>query len=112
MKGTRRKRWANRMFGCVFAALAGCGYPKSGAVPGPADVASARARWPDTSEAKLARGRDLFIAKCNGCHGYPDVDRIDEAKWPGILSRMGKNAHLDAAESDDVLHFVLASRAH
>lgn len=94
-----------RGFVCaVTLALAGCGYPKSApvpAAPGPA----ASAQWPDAAE-----GRQLFVANCNKCHGYPDVRSEPEAEWPSIIERMAKKAELDAAQRDKVLHFVQAAR--
>ncbi len=97
----------------ILSSAAGCGYPKSGAVPealGPADVTAAKARWPDADESKLAAGRSLFVARCNACHGYPDIRAIDEARWPDIVARMGKKAGLDPASTEEVLQFVLTAR--
>lgn len=97
----------------VGSLLAGCGFPKTGEVPaiaGPADVAVAKARWPDVSEGRLAVGRNTFIAKCNGCHGYPDVRAVDEASWPAVAKRMGKKANLDATATESVLRFILVAR--
>jgi cytochrome c5 len=101
------------MASLFFGLIAAC-YPKAGAVPAPAataDLATASARWPNASAEGLAAGRATFIEKCNGCHDYPDVTSIDEAKWPGILARMGKKADLDSAATENVLHFVLVARS-
>jgi hypothetical protein len=97
----------------VGAMGAGC-YPK--VAPPPAAVSgehvtSASTRWPGVTAASLAQGHDLFVANCNQCHGYPDLTAISDDRWPGILDKMGRKAHLDPAETDAVLHFVLASRA-
>jgi hypothetical protein len=97
----------------VGSLLAGCGFPKTAEVPalaGPADVAAAKARWPDVSEGGLAAGRTTFTAKCNGCHGYPDVRAVGEADWPAVAERMGKKANLDAAATESVLRFILVAR--
>ena len=97
----------------LLLAMTACGFPKTGAVPGalsPAQVTAATGRWPDATQPQLEMGRSLFIARCNHCHGYPDIDSIGEDRWPGIMDRMGKNASLDASQRDAVLHFVLASR--
>ena len=93
---------------------AGCGFPPAGAVPPPvtaADADAAKARFPDSSEASLNEGRDLFASHCNRCHNYPDVRKIEEGRWPDILSRMGKKANLDDSQVRAVLTFVLVVRS-
>ena len=51
----------------LLLAAVSCG---GGAVPRPTDahLARARARWPDTTRASLERGRELYVARCSGCH--------------------------------------------
>lgn len=100
--------------GALIVLLAGCIFPKAGPLPGPvtsADVARARYRWPDASAGALARGRALFAAHCNACHHYPDLMAISDDRWPGIIQKMARKAHLTADESAQVLRFVLAARA-
>jgi cytochrome c5 len=97
----------------VVAVMTACGFPKAGAAPPPlsqAQVAVAAAMSPGDSEQSLSSGHDLFIAKCNGCHGYPDLGSIAEERWPGIMERMAHKAELNRSQGDEVLHFVLAAR--
>jgi hypothetical protein len=92
---------------------AGC-YPKVAPPPGAlsaSTVASASTRWPGVTASSLSRGRDLFVAHCNACHGYPDLAVISDERWPGILDKMAKKAGLGPEDRDAVLHFVLASRS-
>jgi len=99
------------LFALGFLA-AGC-YPKSAAAPGTVSAGSvtwASTKWPGTTEASLAAGRATFLAKCNGCHGYPDLAAISDEKWPAIIERMGSKSGLDKPKSDEVLHYVLASK--
>jgi mono/diheme cytochrome c family protein len=100
----------------LFAAsFVGCAFPPAGDLPPPvtaADADSAKARFPDSSESSLNAGHDLFASRCNGCHRYPDIAKIDDARWPEILSRMGKKANLDNAQTHSVLSFVLVARSH
>src|SRR5579872_3234081 len=106
---TRASAWA-----WMVTAACGCGFPKSGPAPGPLSpeaVSAATARWPETSEAQLQSGRDLFVAKCNQCHSYPDVTAIEDERWTEILSRMGKKAELDEGQTEAVRRFVRAARA-
>ena len=103
----------------AFTALAlsatGCfWYPKGAAAPPPISaggVSAASARWPGTTTESLAAGRDLFLAKCNNCHDYPDLASVSEDKWPGTIEKMGKKADLGNEQREQVLHFVLAARS-
>jgi hypothetical protein len=101
-------------FVAVTVTGAGC-YPATAPPPGalsPGGVTWASTHFPGVTADSLAVGRDLFVAKCNGCHGYPDVITIADDRWPGILKTMArKKSHLDAEQSDAILHFVLASRS-
>lgn len=92
---------------------AGC-YPKAGPAPGALSARSvtwASTRWSGVTEGSLSAGRSHFLAKCNGCHGYPDLAAIPDGRWPAILERMARKSGLGAEERDAVLHYVLASRS-
>lgn len=95
-------------------AAIGCGFPAAGPVPPPltvADVDTAKTHFPSATKESLDAGRDLFAARCNGCHNYPDVWKVDDAHWPEIIKRMGRKAGLDEAQSRSVLSFVLVARS-
>ncbi len=77
----------------------------------PAALSAANARWPDASAESFENGRQLFLTHCNRCHGYPDVSKVDEDDWPSIVQRMGRKAHLDDAQKELVLRFILAEKA-
>lgn len=88
-------------------------YPKAG--PAPATISQgsvtwAAQKWPGTNEQTLAAGRETFLAKCNGCHDYPDLTAIPDEDWPDIVERMGGKADLSAEQTKGVLQFVLAAR--
>jgi hypothetical protein len=104
---------ARRLTVAALVFVLGC-YPKVSAAPpvlSAADADRAAARWPGVSASSLLAGRDHFLAKCNGCHGYPDLSAISDERWPAIVTRMAGKAHLTPEEGDGVLHFILASRA-
>lgn len=97
----------------LVLAITACGYPKTAAAPGPVTgtaAETAATRWPGTTPASLNTGRELFLAKCNDCHGYPDTKRIADERWPKILTRMGKKADLTPEQTETVLRFVLTTR--
>ncbi len=98
----------------LVAAAVGCSFPPAGAVPPPVTPTTAdaaKARFPDSSEASLNAGRQLFESHCNACHHYPDVSKIEDARWPEILASMGKKAKLDDTQTHAVLTFVLVARS-
>ncbi|MFT3924468.1 MAG: hypothetical protein QM778_18160 [Myxococcales bacterium] len=93
--------------------LAGC-YPAKGPAPGPvspATLQAATSRWPDSTSESLDAGRSLFVGNCNKCHGYPDLHKVDADAWPSITKRMGKKAHLDDAQTELLLRYILAEQA-
>src|SRR5690349_18731618 len=74
-----------------FGVLLGACYPKTAPAPGALTADSvtwASEKWPGTTEPQLAAGHDLFLAKCNGCHGYPDLNDTSDDEWPSIAARM------------------------
>jgi hypothetical protein len=91
----------------LFTALA-CG---GGAVPHPteAHLARARARWPDTTRASLERGRDLYVARCSGCHPLHRPDAQPADRWATVLDEMAPRARLTPAERDLVLRYLTAA---
>ena len=96
-----------------FAAALGACYPPTAAAPGavsPAGVTWATAKWSDESEAKLDGGREIFVANCNRCHGYPAIAKIGDEKWPDLVKWMGGKANLDDAQKQSLLRFILATR--
>ncbi len=95
------------MLPLVLAACGGAAMP--GAIS-PAMVERARARWPDASAESLEKGRQLFVARCNACHAYPEPSAHPDDRWPSITQRMAGKAKLGAADGELVLRFVLASR--
>lgn len=111
-KGTMTRRLVPALALAISAAA--CGFPKTADAPPPlsaGDASAAATRWPGATPQSLAHGRELFVAKCNGCHGYPDLASIDEARWPAVVDRMGEKADLAAKDREDVLRFVLAARS-
>lgn len=99
----------------VGAALTvACGFPKTVDGPPPAitpqQAERAAQEQPGLTQASLNGGRDLFAAKCNGCHGYPDIAAIPDERWPEILKRMSKKANLVDEQANQVLAFVRAAK--
>jgi hypothetical protein len=40
--------------------------------------------------SSLRSGRDLYIAKCSGCHALIPVDQYDDARWTAEVDEMLK----------------------
>ncbi len=102
------------VFGAALVAMifGGC-YPKTAAAPAaisPGSVTWAAEKFPGSTEASLAAGRETFLAKCNGCQGYPDLMATSDEEWPAIMERMGGKSDLDAEKTKGALQYVLAAR--
>jgi cytochrome c5 len=65
---------------------------------------------PEPTDPALARGHDVFAAKCNRCHGYPDPSAVSEAEWPEVVQEMGEKAGLADDDRKAVLAYLVASR--
>ena len=89
----------------LMIAAAGCG---GGAIPRPTDqhVARAQARWPEATRASLERGRDLYVARCSGCHPLHRPDEYAAARWEPLVVEMGPRAKLSRSEQDLVLRYL------
>ena len=74
-------------------------------------VADAKAKWPGITDDELAAGRAMFVRRCKGCHGYPDLTVIPEDRWPSIMARMGPRAGVSGRDLEILTHFVIAGRA-
>jgi len=71
---------------------------------------AAEKRYPGVAHADIAEGQKLYTGKCGKCHGLPAVDARTEEKWPGTVDWMAPKAHLDDAQKDKVLKYVLCAR--
>jgi mono/diheme cytochrome c family protein len=117
VRSALRRLIHRRTLGAAIAlgALVGGCYPPTAPPPNSVSAESvtwASAQWPGTTDTQLSRGRELFLAHCNACHGFPDLAKIDDARWPSILDKMAKKADLNPDQRESVLHFVLAARHH
>lgn len=80
--------------------VAACGRGPSSTIASP----------PPAADPSHARGRQLFLAKCDQCHGYPAADALGDAAWPTVMRAMGSKSFLTPEESDLVMAYVRASR--
>jgi len=108
---------SKRALGTLTLAILGlaCGPKVTAPAPGPVTPATVAASQGGAgaaaSQAELEEGRTAFVAKCNGCHGYPDLVAIKESEWKHIIDEMGSKSDFDAKTKEKVLRFVLAARA-
>ena len=81
----------------------------SGSIHEPAsgDIQRASQRWPEVNAGTLRQGRQLYIAKCSGCHSVKAPSRYSEAEWDSVMTPMGKKAKLGNEEYEKILHYVL-----
>jgi hypothetical protein len=91
----------------LVAAASAC---RGGGIPRPDDshVARVRPRWPDTTRASLEQGRELYVARCAGCHPLHRPDELDAARWSVVVADMADRAKLSLTERDLVLRYLSA----
>lgn len=91
----------------LLAAVA-CG---GGSVPRPTDahLARARERWPDATRASLERGRELYVARCSGCHPLHRPDSQPAGRWAELVDEMAPRARLSQDERELVLRYLTAA---
>jgi cytochrome c5 len=91
----------------LTAAGLGCG---ASAIPRPTDshVSRVQAEWPGTTRQSLERGRDLYVARCSGCHSLFAPAAYPAARWRELLGKMGPRARLSREERELVLHYLIA----
>jgi cytochrome c5 len=97
-----------RIAAVVLLAAVAC---VGGAVPHPteAHLARARARWPDATAASLERGRELYVARCSGCHPLHPPGTQPAARWAQVLDKMAPRAKLSGTERELVLRYLTAT---
>jgi len=81
------------------------------AVPRPdaADALWASGRWPGTTVSDLEKGRELFVARCAGCHNLPLPASKTPDEWLGVVDEMATVARLSAADRDAVARYLGAA---
>ncbi len=72
-----------------------------------ADVRRAGVSWPGTSLADLHHGRELFLARCTGCHQPIQPRKLNRGEWPAQVAEMKDRAHLDTTEADLVVRYLV-----
>jgi cytochrome c1 len=92
---------------CAFLALACAGK----LLPQPNELQAAyatRAGTPSTLTS-LQEGRQLYVAKCDGCHSLPYVQDYSPAEWVDYMNEMSVEAKLSATEDALVRTYVVTS---
>jgi mono/diheme cytochrome c family protein len=91
----------------LLSLLAGC----AGQLPPPteADAIRGSARYPGTTVSDLARGRQLYIEHCSGCHALvrPAAKKPDD--WPKLVSEMTVRAKLSDSTAQEILRYLVVA---
>ncbi len=61
---------------------------------------------PPASNPALEPGRELYAAKCHGCHRLYAPSKINPQKWPAILDKMAVKAKLTPEEKSRLDAYV------
>ncbi|RUT72030.1 cytochrome c [Flavobacterium cupreum] len=79
-----------------------------------APVAAAEPAAPTATETakavtltpELAEGQNLYENNCAKCHKLFEPKKFTREEWTPILVRMGKKAHLDAAQMTSITNYI------
>jgi len=78
----------------------------------PVTAAFIRASRQEKVDAQtLESGRKLFLNRCIQCHALPEVARYDSTRIPRIVGWMSHRAHLNAAEREALVKYLLAVKS-
>jgi mono/diheme cytochrome c family protein len=97
-------------FLCFAALLAvGC----AGQLPPPtaADALRAEGQFPGTTVEDLARGRQLYVEHCSGCHALVRPQEKPPEAWPKLVNEMTKRSRLSPDKARDVTRYLVIASA-
>ena len=63
---------------------------------------------PKSSAERIEHGRQLVLANCDRCHGYPAKDEVTLEKWAAVVPRMCRKTSIEATHYDQVLEYFQA----
>lgn len=61
--------------------------------------------------ADTAKGKIIFMNRCNRCHGLPDLFLFNSKRWENILEIMSPKAKLNAEQRIHIEAYVMANCA-
>jgi mono/diheme cytochrome c family protein len=64
---------------------------------------------PSTNAAPEVQGQATYNGKCGKCHGLKVVGDYTADRWASIMAVMGPKAHLNDAETSNVMAYVKAN---
>ena len=77
--------------------------------PDSRDARWASEKWPGTTVEDLARGRELFVMRCAGCHNLPEPVVKAPEEWAAIVEEMAPGARLAPGDRDLVTRYLGAA---
>ena len=61
---------------------------------------------PPEELAALRSGRDLYVAKCSGCHGLYAPSRGTREDWDRWVHSMASRSHLETGDPERILAYL------
>lgn len=62
--------------------------------------------WPGTGQKELSESREMYIAKCSGCHSAKVPSNYTEEEWGPIFKKMSRKAKLTDAEYAKIWQYI------
>ncbi len=91
----------------VLALLLGACARSTAPIATEADATRAQARWPGMTLEELNAGRDVYVARCSGCHLPPTPNDYAPEAWPSHIAEMRERAHLDDGDEEAIRRYVI-----
>ena len=67
---------------------------------------AAARRFPGADRASLARGRELYIHRCAGCHALYVPSYFSGTRWNDAVSEMGSRTKMSDEEKELVIRYL------
>lgn len=74
--------------------------------PTPDDAARA-----GTTVEELERDRDIYVARCSGCHAVPLPSALPPDRWPRVVREMALQAKIPAGDQGRIERFLVTLSA-
>ncbi len=80
-------------------------------VPTAESASWASRQWPGMTLESLQAGRRRYVENCAACHNLHLPSEFPPACWESILEKMQPRAHIDDAQKDLILRYLVTAAA-
>lgn len=78
-------------------------------VPNAESASWAARQWPGMTLESLRAGRRRYVQNCAACHNLHLPSEFPPERWESILEKMQPRAHIDDAQKDLILRYLVTA---